>query len=154
MTNTDNNNPTIPGKAVAVRKAPPMAWKPGQSGNPGGRPKSLRALVLDATNDGKDIIAFMVQLLRDDTEAIGKPISLQLRYDAAGWLADRGFGKVIASAVEDTGAAPKLLDLTALSPAELDNLESLVSKGTALDSASPVEGQQPDQPIPDNIGDN
>jgi hypothetical protein len=30
-------------KAPAKRKAPPHAWKPGQSGNPGGRPKDLAA---------------------------------------------------------------------------------------------------------------
>ena len=42
------------GRAKRKGKAPPHAWKPGQSGNPGGRPKThaeLRALLLDHAPD-------------------------------------------------------------------------------------------------------
>lgn len=62
---------------------------PGHSGNPGGRPKALSTLICEQTNDGAELVAFMLAVLRGKRKA-----SLGQRMEAAAWLADRGFGKV------------------------------------------------------------
>jgi len=68
-------------------------WKPGESGNPGGRPKGLARLVRDSTKDGKLIVEQMVKILTGKTikGAWGSPAYRDI-LDAAKWLADRGFG--------------------------------------------------------------
>jgi hypothetical protein len=37
---------------------------PGQSGNPGGRPRGIAALVRDQTADGAELVAYMLRVLR------------------------------------------------------------------------------------------
>ena len=67
---------------------------PGQSGNPGGRPKGFRNYINDVTADGNDLVDFVISVFRGDHGE-----DMRLRMDAATWLADRGFGKPIV----DTG---------------------------------------------------
>jgi len=74
------------GTALRVVGTPFLA---GQSGNPGGRPKGLTALVREQTRDGAELVAFMLYVLR------GKRQPTRLRMEAAAWLADRGFGKAL-----------------------------------------------------------
>ncbi len=60
----------------------------GVSGNPGGRPKGLARYVRELVgDDGRRIADFMLEVLDDETERT------ETRLKAAGWLADRGFGK-------------------------------------------------------------
>lgn len=61
---------------------------PGISGNPGGRPAGLSALIRDATDEGSELVDFMVGLFRGEHGE-----DLRMRADAATWLADRGYGK-------------------------------------------------------------
>ncbi len=61
---------------------------PGQSGNPGGRPKGFRNYINDVTADGNDLVDFVISVFRGDHGEDMRP-----RMDAATWLADRGFGK-------------------------------------------------------------
>ena len=63
-------------------------WKPGQSGNPGGRPKGVARLAREMTDDGRKAIAVLVDILEN-----GKPAE---RIQAAKELLDRGFGKAPA----------------------------------------------------------
>lgn len=72
---------------VAVER--PWLFKPGQSGNPGGRPAGLAALVKQETRDGAELVEFYLRILR------GKRQPLRYRLEAASWLADRGFGKAV-----------------------------------------------------------
>jgi hypothetical protein len=65
------------------------AWLPGVSGNPGGRPKGLAALVRQETQDGAELVAFMLRVLRS------KRTPLRQKMEAVAWLADRGFGKAL-----------------------------------------------------------
>jgi hypothetical protein len=67
----------------------PWLFKPGQSGNPGGRAKGLASLVREQTRDGAELVEFMLSVLRGKKKA-----PLRLRMEAAAWLADRGFGRV------------------------------------------------------------
>ena len=62
---------------------------PGHSGNPGGRPKGLAALVREQTKDGLDPIAFLLLVL----EGKVKGVKIEHRMAAAKELLDRGFGK-------------------------------------------------------------
>lgn len=72
---------------LALVRGRPFA--PGNSANPGGRPKGLASLVRQETKDGAELVAFMLRVLR------GRKQPLRYRLEAASWLADRGFGKAL-----------------------------------------------------------
>jgi hypothetical protein len=77
-----------------------MGFRPGQSGNPGGRPKGLAKLARAAVGDGQDLIDFYLAVFNGDTKALRtRKITLRDRIQAAEWLAERGWGK--APPVED-----------------------------------------------------
>jgi len=64
-------------------------FKPGQSGNPSGRPKSFGNAIREKTQDGKELVDLMVRVMRGE-----EPGSrLSDRMAAASWLSDRGWGK-------------------------------------------------------------
>lgn len=71
---------------VPIRGRP---FQPGNRANPGGRPKGLAALVKEQTEDGAELVDFMLRVLR------GKRHPLRYKLEAACWLADRGFGKAL-----------------------------------------------------------
>ena len=75
-------------------------FQPGVSGNPGGRPKGVVSRIREQTNDGAELVDFLVQVVRDETEPT------RVRIEAAGELLDRGFGRApIAAGVEVTVTA-------------------------------------------------
>ena len=76
---SENTNPSNP-----KRRAPGSAWKPGQSGNPGGRPKTLEGLRELCREHAGDAVAALVLALKDP----------KTRVPAAQVLLDRGFGRV------------------------------------------------------------
>jgi Family of unknown function (DUF5681) len=98
---------------------------PGQSGNPGGRPRGLGSLIREQTRHGEDLVSFVVSVLRDPRAKAAD------RLAAATWLADRGFGRPAPG----TGAAATTqianmqvvqliqLRLRHLTDAELDEAE-------------------------------
>jgi hypothetical protein len=62
----------------------------GNRANPGGRPAGLSTLIREQTLDGRELVAFMLNVLRGRRKA-----PLKLRMEAAAWLTDRGFGKAV-----------------------------------------------------------
>jgi hypothetical protein len=64
-------------------------FAPGVSGNPGGRPRGLVAAIRQATEDGGELVAFMVRVFRGQEPKA----TLRDRVAAATWLADRCFGR-------------------------------------------------------------
>ena len=71
-----------------------MAFKPGESGNPGGRPKgtkSIRNLILESTKDGKELVTLMLSCAR------GKMREAKAgdRIKAIEWLGNYAFGRPI-----------------------------------------------------------
>jgi hypothetical protein len=94
---------------------------PGVSGNPGGRPKAIVARIREQTNDGAELVDFLVQVVRDETEPT------RVRIEAAGELLDRGFGRApIAAGVEVSVVAEhSLMGLARrLSAADMEALEA------------------------------
>ena len=63
-----------------------MAWKPGESGNPTGRPKGFGQIVRGLTSEGEDLVKLALDLAKNAPPRV--------RMEAITWLADRGFGKV------------------------------------------------------------
>ena len=65
-------------------------FMPGQSGNPGGRPKGLNRRLRELVgDDGHEIAEYMFSVLSDETQRTVD------RMEAGKWLADRGFGRAV-----------------------------------------------------------
>ena len=63
-----------------------MSWKPGESGNPSGRPKGFGQIVRSLTTEGEELVELALDLAKNAPPRV--------RMEAIEWLADRGFGKV------------------------------------------------------------
>lgn len=87
---------------------PGKPWAPGQSGNPGGRPKGFAALVRERCEEGVPLIEYGFRVLQGlEVSAEGGSIREQvdvarLRLEAAKWLAERGWGQP-QQLIEHTG---------------------------------------------------
>src|ERR1044071_499133 len=69
-----------------------MAYKPGQSGNPGGRPRSASLVaraVSERTGGGAEIVETMLRIARGED----KTYTERSRFAAWEWLADRLWGR-------------------------------------------------------------
>ena len=78
-----------------------MAFKPGQSGNPGGRPKGQSEIVKAAQRHGKDAIKRLVELMSDEDSAV--------QVKACQVILDRGYGKAPQSIDLPLGLLPSLI---------------------------------------------
>lgn len=127
-------------------------FKPGQSGNPGGRPCGFAALVREKVNP-QELIDRALEIVRGEQEVIpserGNSVvigpSAREQLAAMTFLADRGWGKPqqfinITDAPDDP--APNF-DPTKLTTAELIELERLNEKAT------PSNDEAPARPGPD-----
>ena len=95
----------VENRAVTTRRGgiTGAGFLPGQSGNPGGRPKGLARRVRELVGDsGESIFQFMVDVLGDETARTAD------RLEAAKWLADRGFGKAVQAVEIDVPSSPGL----------------------------------------------
>lgn len=120
-----------------------ILWKPGQSGNPGGRPKGLAAKVRELVPP-EQLTEFYLAILTRDAKVLRKlgikvtEVLLSDRTKAADWLADRGYGKApIHEPV--TGGDPLELDgIDRSIDSVLDDLASRRETNAARESAAGV----------------
>ena len=92
-------------------------WKPGQSGNPGGRPKGIARL---AREHGDKALNVLVSALDDDDGRI--------RIAAAREILDRGYGKPVTMTADVTNKLEELDD---------DFLESAIAQLRAATEVAP-----------------
>lgn len=109
--------------AAAIQKGNPN-WKPGVSGNPGGRPKGykgLAKLIQKRSDGGEELIIFLFDVLRGEHE-LGA--TLGARQWACEQLLNRGYGKAPAI-VEvhnslDDDAVATVIDTRGMTDEELE----------------------------------
>lgn len=78
------------------REGEQYRWKPGQSGNPGGRPKGLAAIIRERTDNGGELVNLWITVMRGgviEKDGIRYKPTLSDMIKASAELADRGFGK-------------------------------------------------------------
>jgi len=96
----------VPASTSSSRRAGSALWKPGQSGNPRGRPKASDDLPALAREHTAEAVRRLVQIMRaeDDDRALR----------AIQQLLDRGWGRPITPIVDETeGTSLTLLHLIA-----------------------------------------
>lgn len=110
-------------------------FKPGASGNPGGRPKAASVIALEARKHGLAMVSVLNTIAR-------KGKSEQARIAAAVALLDRGYGKPSQSVELNFHADILKKRLTELTPEELRILEEQTIRisGGADDEGQPQLG--------------
>ena len=124
--------------------APP--FKKGVSGNPGGRPKGVRAEAeKHAGKDLSKVLAFYAEVMND------KRAGFKVRLEAAQALADRAAGKPTTTAVNvDANALPDGVDLPADLVAHLAEIVPIPS-GQATPAAVPDTDPNANPAEPDDV---
>ena len=113
-------------------------FQPGQSGNPGGRPKlgvALAEKVRKATKDGNTLIRLLVEIADGGQEA-----KISDRLAAADMLLSRGWGKSV-SQVEVTADVQVSHTLSDFNTAELRELVAKRKKLIEEEDALIIEGE-------------
>jgi hypothetical protein len=119
MTVVQNNGKTTPGGIAGA------GFLPGQSGNPGGRPRGLSRRVRELVgDDGEAIAVYMLSVMRDERARTAD------RLEAAKWLADRGFGRSVQTLDLDVTAHPPI-DVTQISMPDLEALIAIFDRYTS-----------------------
>lgn len=101
-------------------------WKPGQTGNPNGRPKKAQQIVDKAQDHAEEALKAMIDLLKSEDERV--------KLQAAQAILDRGLGKP-KQTIEDNRKS-EVTDYTA---DELRALAGMGSTGTAAPQAGSRE---------------
>lgn len=97
----------------------PLKWKPGQSGNPNGRPAGsvgLARYIREHTGDGRDLVDFMLEVIQGECDKYTRTAD---KIIAVKWLADRGFGAV---EIADDNSEKRSIDFSKLTEQELSFL--------------------------------
>lgn len=152
------NTATSPPPAERERRPVPRsiaatAWKPGQSGNPAGRPVGLGKAIRKALGDGSELVEILLSIARGEQTAKSTASGVQIeaepptrleRLAAIKLLLEHGWGKP-ATKVEvsgpDGGAIPVgRFDLGAMGAQDLDSLEKGL-EAAALAERETIEGE-------------
>ena len=116
------------------------SFKPGVSGNPGGRPKGLASKIRELA-PAEELASYYIALWQRDGKVLRKlgikvaEVTLAERTKAADWLADRGYGK-----------APQYAPVSDEDPLELDATDSSIA-AVLDDLASRRETKAPRESI-------
>ncbi len=110
-------------------------FSPGQTGNPGGRPKGLARVVRETVGaDGwVAIVRAMYGIAVDEAEASRDRIA------ASAWLADRGFGKA-QQAIDVTSDGQRVMSAAVTLPVGSMSDGDLEMMRRTLEAAEVIEG--------------
>lgn len=118
----NNQRTTRPGGVTG------RGFKPGISGNPGGRPKGLSRRVRELVgDDGQAIAEYMLSVMNDEKQRARE------RMEAAKWLADRAFGRPVQALDVEIGPPEQWFDPAKLSDDDLNMLIALLEKAQPTD---------------------
>lgn len=114
-------------------------FRPGESGNPSGRPKAFASLIRAKSVEGEKLVSFAFKVL-DGEEVNGVKPSIELSFRALEWLADRGWGKAVQN-VEHSGQLTHTWDM--LAGLDLESVKALALAYMALQEqkAQAIEGE-------------
>lgn len=128
-------------------------FQPGQSGNPGGRPRALKELKERIQVRGDDLIDFLFEIAEGLPEREGRTIvgpSHADRYHVIKELLDRGYGRTV-QAIELSGpggGAVETRDITQMNSSErrarLNELMAKAGAGAVDEAAAEPEGGEDD----------
>ncbi len=123
------------------RRIPRTAWRPGRSGNPGGRPRGLADVTAAARERTAEAIATLVQLMRHSRED-------GVRRAAAEAILDRGWGRPAQLVAGAFAVGPAPVDVEQLREALLARLSTLAAPSLvpALPPAIDVTPATPARP--------
>lgn len=130
-------------QAITVPAAKgPHRWKPGQTGNPGGRPKGLASLIREKSKDGRVLVDFLFDVVEGR-----QPGQTRDKIQAATILLDRGYGKAVETSVQvqlDAKNGESTTAIDDLADAELESMarELKSSNAVALPTLAPVLPQK------------
>ena len=119
-------------RAKTKRKAPPHAWKEGQSGNPGGRPRGLGRYIREKLGeDGKAIADFAIAIIAPEMDASAEGEAQGFGFNEKKWAAeflrDTGWGRPAAAQdeAETPAERPRAVDPKRLTTEQLRALDEL-----------------------------
>lgn len=123
---------------TASMSKPKHLWKPGQSGNPSGRPKSARTALLELSHGGKDLAGRMFEVWMGNVPEF----KAQQRMEAGKWCCDHVYGKApeihaIAGIDPDSPEGAAVREITSLA---LSDIVGIVKQLPAADTIE-VQGE-------------
>ena len=76
-------------------------WKPGQSGNPSGRPPTLQLQISRLTRNGAELLEILLGFARGDIKSTGRD-----RLEATKTLCDRLWGRAVETSIQMAASLP------------------------------------------------
>lgn len=90
--------------AAGIKNLEPYKFRKGVSGNPGGRAKGIVSYIKSKTNNLKETVDFMVDVMKGEKiSGLNRRPALFYRMDAAKWLFEKAVGKTLFEEANEAG---------------------------------------------------